>query len=79
MTHTPLTSVGPITFSPDGILFVADNVAAVIVAFDLRGDTAVKGSYHIDDLDARLASWLGCPREDVFIRDLAVHPASSRL
>jgi hypothetical protein len=80
MSTTSLTSVGPITFSPGGILFVADNVTARITAFDLSGDTtAVNGSYNIEQLDTRLASWLGCPREDVFIRDLAVHPKSGRL
>lgn len=68
------------TFSPDGILFVADNVAATISAFDLRHDTVPAGaSYHVEELDTRLGAWLGCPREDVFIRDLAVHPVSRRV
>ncbi|MGE0393222.1 MAG: hypothetical protein AB7I25_10310, partial [Vicinamibacterales bacterium] len=80
MSTASLTSIGPIAFSPSGILFAADNVAATITAFDLTGDTTpVAGSYAIENLDAKLASWLGCPREDVFIRDLAVHPVSKRL
>lgn len=80
MASIPVQSIGPITFSPSGILFAADNVSATITALDLSGDTApVTGRYTIENLDARLASWLGCPREDVFIRDLAVHPISGRL
>ncbi len=80
MPTASLKSIGPITFSPSGILFAADNVAATITAFDLTGDaTPVTGSYTVENLDAKLASWLGCPREDVFIRDLAIHPVSKRL
>jgi hypothetical protein len=80
MTASPIKSVGPIAFSPDGTLFVADNVSATIAAIDLRGDAEpLGGSYNIENLDSRLASWLGCPREDVFIRDLAIHPTSGRL
>src|SRR5258708_11723641 len=75
-----LKSTGPITFSPDGVLFVADNVYATITAFDLRSDTTpARGSYNVEELDTRLGAWLGCPREDVFIRDVAVHPRSGRV
>ncbi len=80
MTSHPLKSIGPIAFSPTGVLFAADNVSALIAAFDLSGDASrVDDSYAIEDLDAKLASWLGCRREDVFIRDLAIHPVSGRL
>jgi hypothetical protein len=74
-----LKSVGAIAFGPEGILFVADNAGARIVAVDLgdplRGGSAIE----VDDLDARLAAYLGCPRADVHIRDMAVRPSSGEV
>jgi hypothetical protein len=75
-----LKSVGPLAFGPHGILFVADNLQATIFAIDV-GDTAVEGEAQpidVEQLDTRLAAYLGCSREDVFIRDMAVHPRSHR-
>src|ERR1700722_8233900 len=73
-----IKSVGSITFGPEGILFVADNVSATIFAIDVADDGAVteNRSVDVDDLDARLAAYLGCDRHDVVIRDMAVHPGS---
>ena len=76
-----LRSVGPITFGPEAILFVADNASASIVAIDLEpwSDAPVEAEpVAVDHLDARLAAYLGCSREDVHIRDLAVRPASQQ-
>jgi hypothetical protein len=73
-----LRSVGAITFGPEGILFVADNVRATVSAIDVpdvaEGDAAAPIT--VDHLDARLAAFLGCERRDVVIRDMAVHPIS---
>jgi hypothetical protein len=71
-----LESVGPITFGPDDVLFVADNKRAAIVAIDVAdpSPSAAGEPFDLDDLDARVASYLGCPVKDVFVRDLAVHP-----
>ena len=71
-----LESVGPIAFSPDGVLFVADSVGARIVAVDLIGDDRRTAAAEVGNLDERLAVFLGCARGDVAIRDLAVHPLS---
>jgi hypothetical protein len=71
-----LDSVGPITFSPDGVLFVADNASAQIVAVDLGLDEHEVEVASVENLDARLAAFLGCAPEDVNIHDLAVHPLS---
>ena len=71
-------SVGALAFGPDGVLFVADNVSATIFAIDTQ-DEAVANEprpLDIDQLDTRLAAYLGCSREDVLIRGMAVHPAS---
>jgi hypothetical protein len=76
-----IKSVGPLAMGPDGILFVADNASAKIFAIDL-GDSDSPGSSHqvnVDHLDTRLAAFLGCPKEDVVIRDMAVHPTSENV
>jgi hypothetical protein len=76
-----LKSVGPITFGPDDILFVADNATATIFAIDvLDTDPAPEGhALNVEGLDVRLAAYLGCEREQVFIRDMAVHPTSQNV
>lgn len=76
-----LKSVGPLTFGPDGILFVADNVRATIFAIDV-GDAETANetrAIDVEKLDTRLAAYLGCSREDVSIRDMAVHPSSEKV
>ncbi|HKF76850.1 MAG TPA: hypothetical protein VKF59_11960 [Candidatus Dormibacteraeota bacterium] len=75
-----LRSVGPLAFGPDGVLFVADNVSATIFAIAVDdgggGGEGGAGPIEIDNVDTRLAALLGCSRDDVVIRDLAVHPVS---
>jgi hypothetical protein len=71
-----IEAVGPIAFGPDDVLFVADNVRARIVALDVAdptGDGDVT-AFDLDDLDTKLASFLGCDVEHIVVRDLAVHP-----
>lgn len=71
-----IRSAGPITFGPAGILFLADNSAAKIVAVDIA-DTGPDGGsepFDLDDLDLRIASLLGADAGDIVIADLAVHP-----
>jgi hypothetical protein len=71
-------SAGPITFGPAGILFLADNVSAKVFAVDVADQGAAAGSepFDVANVDARLASFLGCDIDDVVIRDMAVHPTS---
>ncbi|MBM2809770.1 MAG: hypothetical protein HW416_529 [Chloroflexi bacterium] len=71
-------SVGALTFGPDGILFVADNLGASIFAIDVDDTDATRDArpVNVENLDTRLAAYLGCAREDIFIKDMAVHPAS---
>jgi hypothetical protein len=73
-----IRSSGPITFGPAGILFLADNAAAKVFAVDVADPGAAAGSepFDLENLDARLASFLGCDIDDVAIRDMAVHPTS---
>lgn len=76
-----LKSVGALAFGPDGILFAADNSSATIFAIDVA-DTDAPATHHalnVEDLDGRLAAYLGCGTEDVAIRDMAVHPTSENV
>jgi hypothetical protein len=70
-----IRSAGPITFGPDGILFLADNAAARVLAVDVA-DAGGSEPFDVDDVDARVGSFLGCAAGDVVIRDMAVHPVS---
>jgi len=71
-------SAGPITFGPEGILFLADNVGAKVFAVDVADPGGQAGSEPFDlaNVDLHLASFLGCETDDVVIRDMAVHPTS---
>jgi hypothetical protein len=73
-----IRSAGPITFGPEGIMFLADNVAAKVYAVDVAdpGDAAGAEPFDLENVDARLASYLGCEIDDITIRDMAVHPTS---
>lgn len=72
-----IRSVGAIDFSPEGILFVADNTGGRIFAIAVEDPAEGEvRSLAIDSLDVRLAGLLGCQVEDLDIRDLAVHPLS---
>jgi hypothetical protein len=74
-----LQSIGPIAFGPDSILFVADTANATIFAIDLGASSDAGRNTEptaIENIDVRLAAYLGCAREDVHIRDMAVRPRS---
>src|SRR5882672_12232105 len=73
-----IRSVGPLAFDPDNVLFVADNVSASVFAIDVADDApaAASEAFDLDDLDAKLAAFLGCEVSDVGIRDMAVHPVT---
>ena len=77
------SSIGPLTFAPDGTLFAADRTAASIVAMKLP-DVDVKvgdpwgtaGTKGIDNIDAKIGALLGTDAAGVTITDLAVHPTT---
>ncbi|HEX3647760.1 MAG TPA: hypothetical protein VHV49_04990 [Pseudonocardiaceae bacterium] len=73
-----LRRAGPITFGPDGILFLADNGTATVYAVDLADHGPAGGAdpFDMEDVDGRVASYLGCGSADIMIRDMAVHPLS---
>ncbi|HLZ69238.1 MAG TPA: hypothetical protein VKV26_04935 [Dehalococcoidia bacterium] len=70
-----IRSIGPVGFGPEGILFFADNAQASIFAVALDDDAAPAARpLAVEQLDTRLAAYLGCAPEDVSIRGMAVHP-----
>ncbi len=70
-----LKSIGPITFSPDGLLFVSDPKAATIYAIATTDKKAGKG-INIKNVDQKIAALLGTSPDQILIVDMAVNPAS---
>jgi hypothetical protein len=71
-----MTSVGPLTFGPDGVLFAADAQAATIYALEL-GDQASGGAagvQGVDAVDQKIAALLGTDAKEIIVTDMAVHP-----
>ncbi|MCA9070610.1 MAG: hypothetical protein KDA84_16885, partial [Planctomycetaceae bacterium] len=76
-----LQSAGPMTFGPDGILFLGDPKAATIFAIDTddtSGDAA-NVSVNVAKINDKIASMLGTKADQVQIEDLAVNPASGNV
>jgi len=71
-----MTSIGPLSFGPDGVLFAADTQAATIYALEL-GDKAsggAAGAQGIDGVDQKIAALLGTDAKEIVVTDMAVHP-----
>jgi hypothetical protein len=82
LSGTPdITSVGPITFGPDNVLFVADSAQGKVVALDVTdpGREGPASAFELEDLDRKLAAYLGCSVDDVVVRDMAVHPRTHNI
>jgi len=73
-----LSSIGPLAFGPNGVLFAADRQAATIYALDLGAQATggAPGTGEVAGLSAKIAALLGTAPADVTIADLAVHPTS---
>jgi hypothetical protein len=73
-----LKSAGPITFGPDGVLFVADSKAAAIIAIDTQDSKAAAKSapLKIESLNEKLAALLGTGADQILVNDMAVNPIS---
>lgn len=71
-------SMGPLTFGPDGILFIADTKSAAIVALatdDTKPAGAVK-ALKVEGINQKVAGLLGTSADQILIDDLAVNPIS---
>ena len=71
-----MTSIGPLAFGPDGVLFAADTQSATIYALEL-GDKAAggaAGTQAVDAIDQKIAALLGTDAKQIAVTDMAVHP-----
>ena len=71
-----LASIGALTFSPDGILFMGDSYGSQVVALDLEESESSGSVPDVADLDARVASLLGTAADMIRVHDIAVSPVS---
>src|SRR5688500_11781183 len=73
-----LKSAGPISFGPDGILFIADTKAAAVAAL-ATGDTKPTASAKltkVEGINQKIAGLLGSSADQILIDDMAVNPIS---
>src|SRR5262245_8262694 len=73
-----LASAGPLTFGPDGILFVGDSRGATLWALDTGDRTPGSGKIDVAGLQDKLAAMLGVAADQVAINDLSVNPISHK-
>ncbi len=77
-----LESAGPLAFGNGGILFVADPIAAKIVAIATHdgasgsGKAAAGKGLRVASIDQKVAAALGTKAQDIRIADMAVAPGS---
>jgi hypothetical protein len=72
---------GPMTFGPDGVLFVADTKQAAIFALD-TGDKSGDPSgtkIEVNNIKESIAGMLGSSPQETIINDMAVNPASGNV
>jgi hypothetical protein len=72
-----LQYAGALTFSPDGVLFLGDNISGAVFAYPLSGAAPTAAvPLDIEGIDGRIAALLKTPKSTVHINGMAVHPAS---
>jgi hypothetical protein len=73
-----LKSAGPLSFGPEGVLFIGDPQGAAVVAIGVDPAPAAKpaGDLKVAGIDGQLAALLGTKAGDILINDLAVQPGS---
>ena len=72
-----LESAGPLAVGPGGVLFVADPMAARVVAIVTADKPAsTDRGQRVEGIDRKVAAVLGTKSPDIRIVDMVVHPAS---
>ncbi|MFK7787488.1 MAG: hypothetical protein AB8B56_20360 [Crocinitomicaceae bacterium] len=76
-----IKAMGALEFSPEGVLFVGDNLQGAIHAIDLTAESRTKEKFenNVDNVDVRVAAILGSATQSIQINDLAVHPKSGEV
>jgi len=77
-TGPTMSSIGPLAFGPDGILYAADRQAATIFALDLGAQATggAPGTKDVAGVDQQIAALLGTAPAEIAITDLVVHPTT---
>jgi hypothetical protein len=75
-TNPTFKAIGPLAFSPDGVLFAGDTQAASIFALDLgtAATGGAPGAKSIPAFDQKVAALLGTDVREITVTDLVVHP-----
>ncbi|MGE3818656.1 MAG: hypothetical protein AB7I30_04425 [Isosphaeraceae bacterium] len=75
-----IKSAGPLTFGPDGVLFVGDTQGAAVFAIDTGDRTGgrEKAPINVEGIAEKVAARLGTDVKNVLINDVAVNPASGK-
>jgi hypothetical protein len=72
-----LQSAGVMTFGPNGVLFVADSLGAMIYALDTQDRTSsTADGMNVTGLRDKVAGLLGTTPDQILINDVAVNPIS---
>ena len=73
-----LQYAGALTFSPDGVLFVGDNISGAVFAYPMGAGTAsaTAPALDVEGIDGKIAALLKTPKSSVHINGMAVHPTS---
>jgi len=71
-----MTSVGAMTFAPDGTLFAADPMGATIYALDLgaQANGGKSGAADVETIDQKIAGMLGTEVAQIRVSELVIHP-----
>ena len=80
-TELDLKFAGALEFSDGGTLFVGDNYAGAVFAFEMTDASAPAQivPVNIADIDVKIADVLGVPASAIAINDMAVHPVSAEI
>ncbi|HYE75935.1 MAG TPA: hypothetical protein VEF04_21500, partial [Blastocatellia bacterium] len=73
-----LKSAGPLTFGPEGILFIGDTKAAAVLAV-ATGDTKAatdSAIIKVEGINQKIAALLGTTADQILIEDMAINPLS---
>src|SRR5688572_22143895 len=75
-TNPTFKAIGPLAFSPDGVLFAGDTQAASSYALDLgkAATGGAPGAKAIPAFDQKVAALLGTDVREITVTDLVVHP-----
>src|SRR5438874_1003775 len=76
-----IKQAGPMTFGPDGVLFIGDTQQGAVYAVateDVKGD-ASKMKADVKDVNLKITGMLGTTAAEVAINDMVANPASGNV